>query len=98
LSSCFPHLCWVPTHSFSCCGAELAPHPPPSVDQFQEVLDPSNCPFLCRAHVMLHVCVDCCMFMSMLHVHVNAGCPCWWWCSIFLLTFLINSTLILGTV
>jgi hypothetical protein len=50
LSSCFPHLCLVPTDSFSWSEAGWAPQPLLSVDRFQEALDPGNRPFLCRAN------------------------------------------------
>jgi hypothetical protein len=53
-------------------GAGWAPHPPLSVDWFQEALDPRNPLFICRAHVLLHVCVDCC-------IHVDFACPCQCW-------------------
>jgi hypothetical protein len=50
-SPCFPHLCWVPTDSFSCGKAGRILNPPQSADRFQEALEPGNCSFLCRAHL-----------------------------------------------
>jgi hypothetical protein len=43
--SCFPHPCWVPTDSFPRSKADQAPHPPLSIDRFQDALDPGNCRF-----------------------------------------------------